>query len=189
MANPDNHYWRALYAFKPGQRYAFPGFADDQQYRYYFGIARHGGTIPEPLAFKLIYDAYTEPLLYRAYCDDAPVPPGINRFDLHPYYAQDGKPTDYRSDRKGPGGQPRPIGSRMGPQNMACCGVALQALKAYPKIWEKRCKGDWASINDWCPEFGERDDPYSKRHFLKEDRNRFVGVSCIATPSRCLDSV
>ncbi len=142
--SPDNHYVRALYRFKPGQRYAFPGFADDQEYRYYFGIARHGGQLPKALAFKTIYDAYTEPLLYRAYCDDAPVPAGINRFDLHPYWAVDGKPADYRSDRKGPGGRPRPIGSRMGPQNMVCCGWALQALRSDPGIWEERYRRDFA---------------------------------------------
>ena len=135
---PDNHYVRAAVKFKPGQRYPLPGFADDQEYRYYHGIARSGGRMTEPLAFKTIYDAYTEPLLYRAYSDDAPVPPGINVFDLHPYYFRDGKPLDYRSDRKGPGGGPRPIGSRFGPQNMVCCGWALQMLEAYPGIWEKR---------------------------------------------------
>ncbi len=137
-ARLDNHYYRALYAFKPGQRQAFPAFADDQEYRYYFGLARHGGMLPRPLAFKTIYDAYTEPLLYRSYSDDAEVPAGINRFDLHPYYAVDGRPTDYRSDRKGPSGKPRPIGSRLGPQNMVCCGWALQVLRAYPGIWEER---------------------------------------------------
>ncbi|HWG42502.1 MAG TPA: hypothetical protein VN688_06910 [Gemmataceae bacterium] len=139
-----NHSYRALYDFKPGQRQAFPGFADDQEYRYYFGIARHGGKLPRPLAFKMIYDAYTEPLLYRYYSDDAAVPAGINRFDLHPYFAVDGRLTDYRSDRKGPGGKPRPIGSRMGPQNMACCGWALQALHAYPGIWEERYRREFA---------------------------------------------
>ncbi len=141
--SPDNHYVSALYQFPPGQRRAFPGFADDQEYRYYFGIARHGGQLPRALAFKTIYDAYTEPLLYRAYSDDAPVPAGINRFDLHPYWAIDGKPLDYRSDRKGPGGRPRPLGSRMGPQNMVCCGWALQALGAYPGIWEERYRRDF----------------------------------------------
>jgi hypothetical protein len=136
-ARLDNHYYRALYDFKSGQRQAFPGFADDQEYRYYFGIARHGGKLPRPLAFKTIYDAFTEPLLYRYYSDDAAVPAGINRFDLHPYFAVDGRLLDYRSDRKGPGGKPRPIGSRMGPQNMVCCGWALQALRTYPGIWDR----------------------------------------------------
>jgi hypothetical protein len=140
---PDNHYVRAMVKFKSGERCSLPGFADDQEYRYYFGIARSGGRMPEPLAFKTIYDAYTQPLLYRAYSDDAPVPPGINVFDLHPYYFLNGKPLDYRSQRKGPGGGPRPIGSRMGPQNMACCGWALQMLKAYPGIWEKRHQHDF----------------------------------------------
>lgn len=133
---PDNHYYRALYAFKPGVRNALPGFADDQQYRYYSGLARRRQLV-RPLAFKTIYDAYTEPMLYRYYSDDAPVPPGINRFDLHPYYFVDGTPTDYRSDRKGPSSASRPIGSRMGPQNMICCGWALVALRTYPGIWEE----------------------------------------------------
>jgi hypothetical protein len=135
-----NHYSRALYDFKPGQRMPFPCFADDQQYRYYYGIARSGGTLTKALAFRVIYDAYTEPMLYRYYCDDLPAPPGVNRFDLYVYYVQDGKPTDYRSDRKGPHASPKPIGSRMGPQNMICCGWALQALRLYPGIWEERCK-------------------------------------------------
>jgi hypothetical protein len=129
---PDNHYFRAVYAFQPGQRYPTPGFADDQQYRCYSGLARHGGELPPALAFRTVYDAYTEPLLYRFYCGDQPPPPGVNRFDLHPYHFKDGKPEDYRSDRKGPGGQPRPIGSRMGPQNLAGCGYALQLLLARP---------------------------------------------------------
>jgi hypothetical protein len=141
---PDNHYSRALHAFRPGQRHPLPGFADDQQYRYYTGIARHGGQVPEALAFSLIYDAFTEPLLYRYYSDDAPVPAGINRFDLHPYFALDGKLEDYRSDRKGPGGGPRPIGSRLGPQNMVVCGWALQLLRRYPGIWESRYRSRFA---------------------------------------------
>ena len=76
-------------------------------------------------------------ILFRIYCDDWQVPPGINKFDLHPLYFRDGKPVDYRSDRKGPGGRPRPIGSRFGPQNMVCCGWALQALRVYPGIWDE----------------------------------------------------
>ena len=138
---PNNHCTRALVKFKPGERYPTPGFADDQEYRYYFGIARSGGRVPEPLAFKTIYDAYTEPMLYRLYSDDAEVPPGINRFDLHPIYFVDGKPADYRSDRKGPRGGPRPIGSRFGPQNMVCCGWALQMLTVYPDLWQRVRQG------------------------------------------------
>src|SRR4029434_10388599 len=61
---PDNHYTRALRDFKPGQRMSLPGFADDQEYRYYSGIARAGGELPRPLALRLIYDAYTQPMLY-----------------------------------------------------------------------------------------------------------------------------
>ncbi|HSU67561.1 MAG TPA: hypothetical protein VLJ39_11860, partial [Tepidisphaeraceae bacterium] len=122
---------------KPGQKAASPPVADEQQFHYYYGIARAGGKLPQPLAFKVIYDAFTEQLPFRYYCDDAPVEPGINVFDLYPYYFTDGKPVDYRSDRKGPSKHPKPIGSRMGPQNMVCCGWALQALRAYPGIWEQ----------------------------------------------------
>jgi hypothetical protein len=149
----DNHYYRALYDFVPGRRAPFPAFADDQEYRYYFGLARHGGQLPPPLAFKTIYDAYTEPLLYRYYCDDVPAPAGVNRFDLYPYYAQDGRLLDYRSDRKGPGGRPRPIGSRFGPQNLVCCGWALQALRCSPGIWE---------------EFGRRHFPHDLRVYVDD---------------------
>lgn len=136
--NPNNHYTKAVVDFEAGKQYAMPGFADDQQYRYYFGIARAGGKLPKPLAFKTIYDAYTEPMLFRMHCDDWEVPPGINRFDLFPYNFVDGKPTDYRSERKGPHKSVKPLGSRFGPQNMVCCGWALQAIKAYPGIWEER---------------------------------------------------
>ena len=142
---PDNHYRRALYDFKPGDRRTLPGFADDQQYRYYFGIAKAGGQLPRTLAFKTVYDAFTEPMLYRCYSDDAAAPPGINRFDLHPMYLRDGRLEDYRSDRKGPFKGPRPIGSRMGPQNMICCGWALQALRANPGLWEGRYQREFGN--------------------------------------------
>jgi hypothetical protein len=142
LYRPENHYTKAVRDFKAGQRYSVPGFADDQEYRYYAGIAQAGGELPRPLAFKLIFDAYTQPMLYRMYSDDAPVPPGIGVFDLHPYYFRDGKPEDYRSQRKGPGKRPRPIGSRFGPQNMAVSGWALQALRKWPGVWdEQRAKG------------------------------------------------
>ena len=141
---PGNHYVRAMTVLGSEKPLPTPGFADDQQYRYYYGIAQAGGRVPEALAFKTIYDAYTEPLSYRAYCDNAPVPAGINRFDLHSYYFRDGKPLDYRSDRKGPFNQPRPIGSRMGPQNMICCGWALQLIRQYPGLWERRHQRDFA---------------------------------------------
>src|SRR5262249_54460304 len=129
---------RALVDFKPAQRIALPGFADDQQYRYYAGLARHAGRLPAPLAFRTVYDAFTEPLLFRYYCDDQPPLPGINRFDLHPYYARDGRLEDYRSERKGPFKRPRPIGSRMGPQNMICAGWALQILRERAGVWDER---------------------------------------------------
>ena len=93
---------------------------------------------------SVVYDAFTEPRLYRLYCDNAAAPPGINRFDLHPYYGKDGRSEDYRSDRKGPGKRPRPIGSRMGPQNMVMCGVALQLLAEQKGLWEKRYSREFA---------------------------------------------
>jgi hypothetical protein len=136
-SQPGNHFFRALYAFGAGRREAFPGFADDQQYLYYTALAQHG-VLPRPLAFKLAYDALTQPMLFHFHCDDAPIVPGINRFDLHPFYARDGKLEDYRSDRKGPFKGPRPIGSRMGPQNMVVAGWALQALNAFGDLWEER---------------------------------------------------
>jgi hypothetical protein len=120
----------------------------------------------EALAFSLIYDAYTERLLYHYYSDDAPVPPGIDRFDLHPYHYVDGKPADYRSDRKGPHGKPRPIGSRLGPQNMVVCGWGLQALKQFPGLWEKRYKDQFKDdvrvlIDPGAPERARRALPAS----------------------------
>ena len=137
---PGRHYFQALYAFQPGKLHACPGFADDQQYRYYYSLAATGGKMTKALAFRTVCDAYTEAMLYRYYSDDAAVPAGINGFDLYPYRMKDGKPTDYRSDRKGPGGRPKPIGSRMGPQNMICCGWAIQALRAFPGVWEEPCR-------------------------------------------------
>ena len=131
------HYTQALRDYKPAQRCSGPGFADDQQFRYYCGIARTGGKLPRALAFKIVADACTEARLWRCYSDDAPVPAGINRFDLFPGTFVDGKPQHYRSDRKGPGGRPLPVGSRMGPQNMICCGWALQVLRTMPGIWEE----------------------------------------------------
>jgi hypothetical protein len=131
-----NHFVTAIVTFKPGQPAAVPGFADDQQYRYYAQLARHG-TLTEPTAWRAVFDAFTEPQLYRLYSDDSPAPAGINVFDLHPYKFVNGKPADLRSERKGPHKRPRPIGSRFGPQNMICAGWALQAIETYPGLWEK----------------------------------------------------
>jgi hypothetical protein len=142
---PDNHYTRALRPAKAGEKTSAPGFADEDEFLYYAGIARAGGRLPKPIAFKLVFDACTQPMLYRYYCDDEPAPPGISVFDLHPYYWTDGKPLDYRSQRKGPSKQPRPVGSRLGPQNMVVSGWALEALRAYPGIWEERYKSRFAN--------------------------------------------
>jgi hypothetical protein len=130
-------YRRALGGFKPGEPVTIPGFTDDQEYRYYIAIARDG-ALARPAAFRLIYDSLTLPMLYGYYSDDAPPPPGVGVFDLAPHKFVNGRPADYRSDRKGPFKGPRPIGSRFGPQNMACAGWALQALRAYPGVWEEQ---------------------------------------------------
>lgn len=131
-----NHFQRATIDYQPDQRAFTPGFADDQQYRYYFSIAR-SGTLTEPVAWRCVYDAYTEGRMLDAYYDDAPRPAGINRFDLYPFAFVNGKPEHLRSERKGPSKRPVPVGSRMGPQNMICCGWALQALKTYPGAWDQ----------------------------------------------------
>jgi hypothetical protein len=123
----ENHFTRAVRDFKPGQKNSTPAFADDDMYLYYSGVAKHG-TLTRPMALKLAFDAFTQPLLWQMYRDDAPVPPGINRFDLTTLNFVDGKPEHLASQGKGPGGRPLPTGSRMGPQNMAVCGWALQAL-------------------------------------------------------------
>ena len=141
--NPDwrieNHYTSALYDFAPGQKRSLPAFADDQQYRYYAALARFGGRLPPGVIFRTIYDAYTEPMLWRYFCDDIDVPPGINRgeygHDMH-----DGTFDYYHSDPKGV----RFIGSRMGPQSMVMAGIALQLLRANPGIWEERYRQKFA---------------------------------------------
>jgi len=135
LATARSDYRRAFFDFKPDELVGIPGFADDQQYRYYASIARDG-TLTAPAAFHAVYDAFTLPKLYQAYSDDIPAPPGINVFDLHPYKFVKGKPADTRSQRKGPSGRPKPIGSRFGPQNMVVTGWALQALKADPTLWD-----------------------------------------------------
>jgi hypothetical protein len=127
-----NHYVACLAPPDPAKPQSTPGFADDDEYEYYWGVARSGGELPKPLAFRLIYDAYTHPMLFRYHSDNAEVAPGINRFDLHPLNFQGGKPSPYRSTRA------VPTGSRAGPQNMIVCGWALQALKARPGLWEER---------------------------------------------------
>lgn len=127
-----NHYFAAVRDFKADAKASTPGFADDQEYIYYAGVVKHHG-MTLPLAYQLTLDAFTHPLLYALYSDDAPVPPGINRFDLYPYNFVNGKPDWLRSQRKGPNHGPVPLGSRFGPQNMVVCGWALQAMQHLPE--------------------------------------------------------
>lgn len=139
-AAPSNHYTNCLAPKDPKKPQSAPGFADDAEYVYHYGVAKAGGTLPRALAFQLVYDAYTHPMLYRYYSDNAPVAPGINGFDLAPYTQfVGGKPTTYRSTRV------TATGSRFGPQNMVVCGWALQALQAYPGLWEERRAKQFAS--------------------------------------------
>jgi hypothetical protein len=129
-APPANHYTRFLGAVGTTRRESTPGFADDAEYLYYQSLARFGAKLPRAVRFKLVYDAYTDPMLFRYWSDDAAVPPGLNRFDLIGHGGRGGKFDSYRSDR------PVPFGSRFGPQNMVVCGWAAQALKADPKLWD-----------------------------------------------------
>jgi hypothetical protein len=123
----QNHFTRAVRDFRPGQKVATPGFADDAMYFYHAGLAKHR-TLPRALALKLAFDAFAHPLLWQRYRDDGPVPPGMNRFDLATLYYVDGRPEHLASEGKGPFGGPVPSGSRLGPQNMAVCGWVLQAM-------------------------------------------------------------
>jgi hypothetical protein len=130
LAAPANHYTRFLGGVtNPEQRHSTPGFMDDAEYTYYTHLAT--GAIPPAVRFKLIYDCYTEPMLFRYWSDGAAVPPGLNRFDLIGHYGKGGKFESYRSDK------PVPLGSRFGPQNMAVCGWALQMLDESPGLWDK----------------------------------------------------
>jgi hypothetical protein len=140
---PRNHFTRAFLNFTAGQRNVAPGFADNEQYLFYAAAAREivlhpGQKMPRPLAYKIIFDAYTERLFMDKYYDDTPRPPGINRFDLYPLFVVDGKLEHTRSQKKGPSNRPIPLGSRMGPQNMIVCGWALQQLKTFPGIWDEQ---------------------------------------------------
>lgn len=130
---PSNHYTRFLSSLEGDKRQATPGFMDDAEYTFYSQTAK-SGTLTDAAAFKLIFDAFTEPVLFRYWSDNAEVPPGMNRFDLSPLYGKNGKFESYRSDR------PMGMGSRMGPQTMVVCGWALQALKAKPGLWDEAVK-------------------------------------------------
>lgn len=169
-----NHYVPALAPGDASKPQSLPAFADDDQYDYYSGIARTGGELPRPLALKLVYDAFTQPMLFRYVSDNAEVPPGMNVLDLYPLKFLGGKPTQYRSTRV------VPTGSRFGPQNMIVCGWALQALKSYPGLWEERYRRQFA--DDLRVGFSEFSEPVtfgdvtlrlaSTRHALKVSGSR-----------------
>jgi hypothetical protein len=130
---PSNHYTRFLGGVTdPTKRHATPGFIDDAEYTYYSHLAT--GKLPPAVRFKLIYDTYTEPMLFRYWSDDTPVPPGLNRFDLIGQYGKGGKFDSYRSDK------PVALGSRFGPQNMVVSTWALQMLDENPGLWDETVK-------------------------------------------------
>lgn len=131
-----NHYIGAVRDFPAGKKMGTSGFADDQIYLYHAAVAGSRG-MTVPLAAKLAFDAATELLPWELYHDDVAAAPGTNRFDLYPFSFVDGRPEHLRSERKGPFQGPLPTGSRLGPQNMVVCALALQALKqggAYGEI-------------------------------------------------------
>ena len=160
---PDNHYTRILGSLEQDETLHIPGFADDQEYNYYFTIAKEGGALNRAIAMRTIYDAFTHPMLIRYWSDSQEVPAGMNRFDLASFPAKNGKMVSYRSEQDGP------MGSRMGPQNMVVCGWALQALRKYPGIWEERYHQQFPAdllvrFLDEAPEIdGKLDNGYSEQ--------------------------
>jgi len=159
---PSNHYTRLLYNYAGDETVHIPGFADDQEYNYYYTIAKEAGRLNRAIAMQMIYDAFTHPMLIRYCSDNKEVPPGMNRFDLAVFCGKNGKMVSYRSDRDGP------MGSRFGPQNMVVCGWGLQALEAYPGIWEERYHQQFAAdllvrcISDSSRPDGNTDNGYSE---------------------------
>ena len=131
---PHNHFTRFLAAVGTTQRQGTPAFADDTQYVYYTALAKYGVQLPVEVRLKVIYDAYTEPMLFRYWWDNGELPAGINRFDLTVLGGSGGRFDFYRSDR------PVPLGSRFGPQNLVCCGWAAQMLRQEPTLWDDAVK-------------------------------------------------
>ena len=131
---PSNHTTRFLAAVGTSQRHVTPGFADDTQYLYYTGLAKYGSQLPPELRVKVIFDAYTGPMLFRYWWDNGDLPAGINRFDLSVLGGTGGRFEFYRSDRQ------TALGSRFGPQNLICCGWAAQMLRQEPVLWDAGVK-------------------------------------------------
>lgn len=158
---PRNDYAVALYAYQKGQPRTMPGFADNQEYVYYSSLVKEGG-LSRAAAVGLIYDAFTLPMLVRYWSDVRDVPPGMNRSEGANIRFVDGKPESYRSDRD------LSMGSRMGPQNLVVSACALQALRAYPGIWEERYRKEFGKdllvrFLDTPPALdGRADDGYSR---------------------------
>jgi hypothetical protein len=158
LAAPSNHYTRFLLATNPEQRHSTPGFMDDAEYTYYSHLAT--GKLPPAVRFKLIYDTYTEPMLFRYWSDNAKVPPGLNRFDLIGHYGKGGKFESYRSAKV------VALGSRFGPQNMVVTAWALQMLDESPGLWD-------AAVEKLFPK-DARVDVYDADTFPKPRPERFA---------------
>jgi hypothetical protein len=103
-----NHYVPGAGAAGPVEDPGGARLRDDDEYEYYWGVARSNGELPRSLALKLVYDAFTHPMLFRYHFDNAELPPGVNSFDLNPSSSRGGKPTQYRSSK------PLPTGSASG---------------------------------------------------------------------------
>lgn len=128
--------YRIIYDFKPEERYTTQGFTDDDEYMYFYTLAKNR-TIDRETAKRLIYLAATNYLPFYYWHDVTPYQCGMNRIDLQPLYARNGKLELYESDNK-----PLAVGSRMGPQSLVTAVWALQLLKAYPGCWAERAPAE-----------------------------------------------
>ncbi len=174
--------YRIIYNFKPGERYTTQGFTDDDEYIYFYTLARNR-TIDRETARRLIYLAVTNPLCIYYWHDVTPYRAGINRLDLQSLYAKDGKLEQYES-----GGKPLAMGSRMGPQSMVTAAWALQLLKTYPACWLERFPNEavadvLAPMTEMTPAVDETRDPVygkavefpeGKLSFASDLRNLFI---------------
>lgn len=148
-----NEYRRIFLEPKPGETVLAPFFADDQAFDYHHNIVADG-TLTEPTAFQLAYDAFTRAKPYYHYRGDDPVTPGVGVFDLRriPFVG---------GEMKG-GRNMRLIGSRFGIQNAYIGALALQAWKKYPDLWENGRK-NVEMTNLFPPESAEEVKAYLER--------------------------
>jgi hypothetical protein len=173
LTAPANHYTRFLLAAGgPEQRHSTPGFMDDAAYTYYTHLAT--GKIPPAVRFKLVYDTFTEPQLFRYWVAtyphwlDVAKMPGLNRFDLAGGpYGKGGRFESYPTREKSL--PPPPVGSRFGPQNMVVSAWALQLLDEAPGLWDKAvdqlCRKDLRAGFTTAPKFEAKPKPEGSEPF------------------------